>query len=61
MGLAAFSPFVSSRFREAGEAVCGDAVHAPREVFSTVARLTGPESDGLALGPGAEACFTFAQ
>jgi hypothetical protein len=29
----AFSPFVSSRFHEAGEAVSGDAVHAPDEAF----------------------------
>jgi glutamate/tyrosine decarboxylase-like PLP-dependent enzyme len=46
--LPAFSPFASSRCREAGEGVFGDAVHAPDEAFSTVSRSAGPESDGRA-------------
>ena len=41
--LAAFRPFALSHFRGAGVAVCGDAVHAPHEAFSTVVPSMGPE------------------
>jgi len=50
-----FSPTAApSRFPEAGKAVSCGAVHAPGEAFSTVSRLTDPESDGRARGPAAQ-------
>src|SRR5689334_5170409 len=42
------SPVASSCVREGGQAVSGDAVHAPDEAFSTVAQSADPESDGRA-------------
>ena len=53
----AFSPFASSCFREAAEAVSDDAVHAPDEAFSTVGQSTAPESDDRARGPGARSAL----
>jgi hypothetical protein len=59
--LAAFRPFALSHFREAGVAVCGDAVHAPHEVFSTVVPSMGAESDGQARERGARSAFHTAR
>ena len=56
-----FRLFASSRFREVGAAVCGDAGRAPHEVFSTVARSRGPESDGRARGLGGQSALHTAR